>query len=178
MFRQSPCPKILIKKSTESPSMTKQCFLIWPFCCTCRGNFRPKFCLGFGCCPHCFILLKNLFSQKFCKCAVNIGVAQIRGSSRSSLWQLAIAKCFADANSLFIVIALAKILPRWLFGSKIIVYKQEISLAHAREVSVCATRSQVNYIFSAVYSSSFYSFTWQWNKLCFRILYHRIGGIL
>ena len=119
MFRQSPCPKILIKKSTESPSMTKQCFLIWPFCSTCRGNFRLKFCLGFGCCPHCFILLKNLFSQKFCKCAVNIGVAQIRGSSRSSLWQLGIAKCFADANIVFIVIALAKILPRWLFGSKI-----------------------------------------------------------
>ena len=45
-------------------------------------------------------------------------------------------------------------------------------------MSVCSTRSQFNYIFLAVYSSSFFLFMWQWNKLCFQVLYHRISKIL
>ena len=47
------------------------------------------------------------------------------------------------------------------------VYKQQISLAHTREVSVCATKSQIYYILLAVYSSPFSSFAWQWNKFAF-----------
>ena len=120
-----------------------------------------------------------------------------RFSPRNSPRQLAIAGGFAEANSVFIVIKLQLLLQQKycrddyflakyifslqlliLFLDKIIVSKQEISLAHTREESVCATRSQINYICSAVYSSSFSSFTWQWNKLCFHVLYHRIGEIL
>ena len=40
-------------------------------------------------------------------------------SPRNSPWQLAIAEGFPKANSVFIVITLAKILPKWLFPSKI-----------------------------------------------------------
>ena len=40
-------------------------------------------------------------------------------SLRNSPWQSAIAESFAEANSVFIVITLAKILPRWFFPSKI-----------------------------------------------------------
>ena len=65
-----------------------------------------------------------------------------------------------------------------LFLNKIIIYKEEISLASVREGSVCATRSQVNYICLAVYSSSFSSFRWQWNKLCFQVPYYQISEIL
>ena len=39
-------------------------------------------------------------------------------SPRKSPWQSAIAEGFDKANSVFIVITLAKILPRWLFHSK------------------------------------------------------------
>ena len=80
----------------------------------------------------------------------------------------AIAEGFAEASSVFIVITSAKILPGWLFPSKIyiqfkififldiiIVYKQEISLPCAREVSIHATRRHIYYISSAVYSSPF-----------------------
>ena len=83
-------------------------------------------------------------------------------SPRNSPWQLAIAKGFAKANSVIRVITWEKILLRWLFHRKIyiqftnIIYKQEISLARASGVSACATRSQVNYIFSVVYSSSLF----------------------
>ena len=58
------------------------------------------------------------------------------------------------------------------------VYRQEISLAHTREVFVCATKSQIYYILLAVYSSPFSSFAWQWNKLCFLVVYYRIDEIL
>ena len=44
--------------------------------------------------------------------------------------------------------------------------------------TVCATRGHINYVFSAVYLSSFSLFTWQWNKLCFHVLYPCIGKIL
>ena len=67
---------------------------------------------------------------------------------------------------------------QYLFLDKIFIYKQEISLVRAREVSVCATRSQINYIYSAVYSFPFSLFTWQWNKLCFHVLCHCISEIL
>ena len=77
---------------------------------------------------------------------------------------------FAEANSVFIVITSAKIFPRWLFPSKniflILISRQnyglqtEISLAHATEVSVCATRSQINNICLGVCPSSFSSLTW------------------
>ena len=40
-------------------------------------------------------------------------------SPQNSPWQLAIAKGFAKANSVFIVITSAKLLPRWLFSSKL-----------------------------------------------------------
>ena len=43
-----------------------------------RGNFRPKLCSNFRCCPQWFIFFTNLFSQRQCKNAVNIGVTQIR----------------------------------------------------------------------------------------------------
>ena len=115
----------------------------------------------------------------------------MKDSPRNSPQQSAIAEGFAEVNSVFIVITSAKILPRWLFPSKIYIqftifntyfstklsFTKEISLARAREAPVCATRSQINYIFSAVYSSSFSSFTWQWNKLCLHVLYPRIGEI-
>ena len=58
------------------------------------------------------------------------------------------------------------------------VYRQEISLAHTREVFVCATKSQIYYILLAVYSSPFSWFAWQWNKLCFLVVYYRINEIL
>ena len=83
-------------------------------------------------------------------------------SPQNSPRQLAIAKGFAKANSVIRVITLEKILPRWLFHRKIyiqftiIIYKQAISLARASGLSACATRSQVNYIFLAVYSSSLF----------------------
>ena len=41
---------------------------------------------------------------------------------------------------------------QYLFLDKIFVYGQEILFACAREVSVCAAKSQIYYIFSAVYS--------------------------
>ena len=40
-------------------------------------------------------------------------------SPQNSPWQSAIAEGFAEANSVFIVITSAKILPRWLFPSNI-----------------------------------------------------------
>ena len=43
----------------------------------------------------------------------------------------------------------------YLFLNKIVVYKQKISLACAREESERTTRSQIYYIFSAVFSSPF-----------------------
>ena len=64
------------------------------------------------------------------------------------------------------------------FSTKLLFTKQEISLACARKVSVRATRSQIYYIFLAVYSSPFSSFTWQCNKLCFYVVYHCMGEIL
>ena len=114
-------------------------------------------------------------------------------SPRNSPRQSAIDEDIAEVNSVFRVITLVKILLRWLFPSKIyiqftifntyfskkiMVYKQEILLACAREASICVTRSQVNHIFSAVYSSSFSLFTWQWAKLCFHVLYSCISKIL
>ena len=39
-----------------------------------RFNSRPKLHLVFGCWPWWFIFFKNLFYQKPCKCAMNIGV--------------------------------------------------------------------------------------------------------
>ena len=47
-----------------------------------------------------------------------------------------------------------------------------------QSLTVCATRGHINYIFSAVYLSSFSLFTWQWNKLCFHVIYPCIGKIL
>ena len=44
-----------------------------------RGDSRPKLHPTFGCCPQ-FIFFENLFHQKQCKYAVNIGMAQIRGA--------------------------------------------------------------------------------------------------
>ena len=118
-------------------------------------------------------------------------------SPQDSPQQLTIGEGFAEAkNSVFVVITSVKILQRWLFPSniyiqftifnayfpnKITVYKQEISLAHAREVSVGAIRNQIYYIFSAdlLYfdSSPFSSFTWQWNQLCFYVIHHHIDKI-
>ena len=45
-----------------------------------RGNSRPKLRLAFRGYPRRFIFLKNLFYQKQCQYAMNIGVAQIRGT--------------------------------------------------------------------------------------------------
>ena len=113
-------------------------------------------------------------------------------SPRNSPRQSAIAEGFGEAKCFYsnylgkniaeVVISQQSIYLvykfQYLFLNKVIVYKQKISLAHSREVSVCSTRSQFNYIFLAVYSSSFFLFMWQWNKLCFQVLYHRISKIL
>ena len=94
---------------------------------------------------------------------------------------------------IYIYIYIYIILPRWLFPSKIYIQfiifntyfstklsftKKDISPARASEVCVFARRCQVNYICSAVSSSSFSLFTWQWNKLCCHVLYDPIGKIL
>ena len=91
-------------------------------------------------------------TSAFCQGLWFISAVEIHLVSRQ------LRRFFAEANSVFIVITSAKIFPRWLFPSKniflILISRQnyrlqtEISLARAREVSVCATRSQVNDIFS------------------------------
>ena len=96
-------------------------------------------------------------------------------------------------TSILMVMTSAKILLMWLFCSKIYIQftffntyfstkllftNKRYHYACAREVSVYAIRSQINYIFSAVYSYFFSSFMWQWNKLWFQVLYHRISKIL
>ena len=43
---------------------------------------------------------------------------------------------------------------------------------------VRVTKSQIYYIFLAIYSSPFFSFTWQWNRLSFHVVYHRMVKIL
>ena len=73
-------------------------------------------------------------------------------SPQNSPRQLAIAKGFAKANSVIRVITL-EIHRNIYIQFTIIIYKQAISLARASGLSACATRSQVNYIFLAVYSS-------------------------
>ena len=108
-------------------------------------------------------------------------------SPQNSSRQLAIVKGFAEANSVFIVINLAKILLRWLFPNKIYIQftilktyfltklKFKNKRYHLQVLEKCIYVLQViNYIFLAVYSSSFSSFMWQWNKFCFHILYHRM----
>ena len=81
-------------------------------------------------------------------------------------------EAFAEANIVFVIITSANMLPRGLFPGKI--YSQFTILilisrhnyhlqtditARAREASVLATRNQIYYIFSVVYSSPFPSFT-------------------
>ena len=81
-------------------------------------------------------------------------------SPQNSPWQWIIAKGFATANSIFMVITSAKILPRWLFPSKIyiqftifnICFLTELSFTNKQislAVSVCATRNllYIYYIF-------------------------------
>ena len=96
-------------------------------------------------------------------------------------------------TSILMVMTSAKILLMWLFCSKIYIQftffntyfstkllftNKRYHYACAREVSVYAIRSQINYTFSAVYSYFFSTFMWQWNKLWFQVLYHRISKIL
>ena len=53
-----------------------------------------------------------LFKKMTYRCLFNC-------SPQNSMWQSAVAKGFAEVDSVFIVITSAKILPRWLFPSKI-----------------------------------------------------------
>ena len=83
------------------------------------------------------------------------------------------------------------VLPRWLFPSKIyiqfIIFNTYFStkfLFTNKRYHLCVLKrcqyvlqEVINYVFSAVYSSSFSSFVWQWNKLCFHILNHHISKI-
>ena len=60
-------------------------------------------------------LLGSLFAMVYSSIPTEVTLCSPRNSPRQS----AIAEGFAEANSVFIVITLAKILPRWLFPSKI-----------------------------------------------------------
>ena len=85
-------------------------------------------------------------------------------SPQNSPLQSVIVEGFVEASSCLI--------------NKIIVYKQEISLARAREMHVmCYKKSDLLYIFGSLFIP-FSSFMWQFNKLCFHIVYHCIGRIL
>ena len=113
-------------------------------------------------------------------------------SPRNSPWQLAIVEGFSEANSVFIVIISAKILPRWLLPSKIyihftifntyfstkLLFTNKRYHLHMLEKCLYVLQEVRSIIFLAVYSSPFSSFMWQWNKLCFHIVYHCIGKIL
>ena len=98
----------------------------------------------------------------------------------------AIAEGFAEANSVFIVITLAKILLRWLFLRKIYIQFTIFNTYFSTKISFTNKRCHLHvlekclYILQEVRSniSPFSSFTWQWNKLCFYVLYHCIGKIL
>ena len=82
-------------------------------------------------------------------------------SLRNPPWQSAIPESFAEANSVFIVITSAKILPRWLFPSKIYIqftifntyFSTKLLFTNKRyhlQVSVCATGS-VNHVFTSLF---------------------------
>ena len=109
-------------------------------------------------------------------------------SPRDSPRQLEIAEGFAEANSVFIVITLAKILPRWLFPSNIYIQFTIFTTYFSTKLSFTNKRYHLHVVEKCLYvlqevrstvdSSPFSSFTWQWNKLCFHVVYHRIGEIL
>ena len=88
----------------------------------------------------------------------------------------------------FIVITSAKRLPRWLFPSKIYIQFTIVNTYFSTKLSLTNKRYHLHvpemclYVLQEVRSvimlSSFSSFTWQRIKLCFHVLYHRIGEIL
>ena len=63
------------------------------------------------------------------------------------------------------------------FSTKLLFTNKRYHL-HMLEKYLYVLQEVINYIFSTVYSSSFYSFMSQWNKLCFHVLYHGTGEIL
>ena len=84
-------------------------------------------------------------------------------------------------------------MPRWLIPSNIYIqftifntyFSTKLSFTnqryHLHVLEKCLyvlKRSQIYYIFSAVDSSPFSSFTWQRNKLYILVVYHRIGEFL
>ena len=94
---------------------------------------------------------------------------------QNSPWQLATAEDFAEANSVFIIITSAKILLRWLFPSKIYIqfttFNTYFSLLLLFKWLLRGKRYRLHVLekclyvlclFSAVHSSPFSSFTWQW----------------
>ena len=111
-------------------------------------------------------------------------------SHGNSRWQSAIAEGFAEASSVFIVITLAKILPRWLFPSQIIFGLQFLThiltkllftnkRCHSHVLEKCLYVPQE--VRSILYFRQFYhslSLHSQWNKRCFYAVYHCIGEIL
>ena len=61
-------------------------------------------------------IIKNYYKSPLKVCELKV---RVKYSPRNSPQQSVIAEGFAEANSVFIVITSAKILPRWLFPSKI-----------------------------------------------------------
>ena len=111
---------------------------------------------------------------------------------QNSSQQSAIAEGFAEVNSVFIVITLAKnIFPRWLFLANIyLVYNFEYYFStklsftnkryhlHVLEKRLCVLQEVWSINNLQQFIHHFSSFTPQWSKLCFHILYPCICKIL
>ena len=114
-------------------------------------------------------------------------------SPRNSPQQSAISEGFAEAKSIFMVIASAKILPRLLFPSKIYIQFTIFNTYFSTKLSFTNKRyylhvlEKILYVLQEVRSIIYFRqfihplslrSRWQWNKLCFHVVYHRIGEIM
>ena len=109
-------------------------------------------------------------------------VDELPFSARNSTQQSAIAECFAEANWLYSNY-LGKKIPSKIYIQFTIVntyFSTKLSLTnkryHLHVPEMCLYVLQE--VRSVIMLSSFSSLTWQRIKLCFHVLYHRIGEIL
>ena len=117
----------------------------------------------------------------------------IESSPQNLPRQLAISEGFAEANSVFIVITSAKMLPRLLFASKIYIQLTIFNTYFSNKLSFTKKRHYLHvlekclYVLQEVRSIIYFRqfihplslrSRWQLNKFCFHVVYHHIGEIL
>ena len=139
-------------------------------------------------CQNIFTLSTNVWKQFTLK--GDFWGKRFTHSPWNSPQQSAIGEGFAEANSVFIVITSAKILLTWSFPGKIYIQFTIFNTYFLTKLSFTNKRYHLHvlekclYVLQEVRSVIYFwqfihplslCFTWQWNKLCFHVVYHHNG---